>query len=211
VENDVEGEGGGDDGGGDGGDGPDSGSILDKTPTWAIGAAFILLVGVFVAAVLIGMLDELSDRQFTVYQGIFTVVAAAVGAVFGVKIQSPYLQKAEGERERAQKERDRARDQAARERSGREVEQEKGRRKLSEAKARTIEAISSQTAAPETSQIILVPPRPTAPLEQVIETARESDRMLYAQRSHDDVPPAPNTGELIATLERVFEEVEEEE
>lgn len=107
-------------------------SVLDAIDPWALSLGFLFVIALFIAATLIGLLNELTDKQQAVYQGIFTVGAAVIGAVFGVKIQSPQTERAEAERDK---------------------EKERTLRKLSDANAKATAVIAREAdAAPARSQ-----------------------------------------------------------
>lgn len=175
-----------------GGDDPDaragSRSVLDAMEPWALSLGFLLVVALFIAATLIGLLVELTDKQQAVYQGIFTVGAAVIGAVFGVKIQSPQTEKAEAERD---------------------TEKEKSRRKLSDANAKTTAVIAREANA--ATQVTVIPPEAELVTSEAIRAAREGDQLIYLQRSADDLPPPLDAGGLVAAVDEVFEKVAEEE
>jgi hypothetical protein len=176
-----------------GGDDPDaragSKSALDAIEPWVLSLGFLLVVALFIAATLIGLLVELTDKQQAVYQGIFTVGAAVIGAVFGVKIQSPQTERAEAELD---------------------TEKEKTRRKLSDANAKTTAVIAREAKAAST-RVTVIPPEPESVTAETIRAAREGDQLIYVQSSPEDLPPPLDAGGLVAAVDQVFDEVAEEE
>jgi hypothetical protein len=76
------------------------GTLAERLPSWALGIAFVLVVAMLPAIVLIALLTDLSDAQMDVFNTAVGIFAVMLGAGFGVTIQAGNVRAARRDRDR---------------------------------------------------------------------------------------------------------------
>lgn len=76
------------------------GTLAERLPSWALGIAFVLVVAMLPAIVLIALVTDLSEAQMDVFNIAMGIFAVMLGAGFGVTIQAGNVRAARRERDR---------------------------------------------------------------------------------------------------------------
>ena len=77
-------------------------TLGERVPTWALGAAFLLVLAMLPAIVIIALVNDLSEAQMDVFNVAIGIFAVLLGAGFGVAIQAGNVRAARRERDREQ-------------------------------------------------------------------------------------------------------------
>jgi hypothetical protein len=73
----------------------------ERLPSWALGTAFVVVVAMFPAIVIIALVTDLSEAQMDVFSIAMGIVAVLLGAGLGVAIQAGNVRSARRERDNA--------------------------------------------------------------------------------------------------------------
>ena len=192
--------------------------MTDKLPPWSLGVAFVLLVAMFPAIVIIALLTELSDSQLDIFNTATGVIAVVIGAGFGVTVQASKVRSAEQGRERAERDRDETvnaerdekraairAEEAKRDAAVEAVadrERRDGARRRAEAKARVLEAASRWQHTPNLQLVRADDVRPRTLVQQ----ARESPDAFYVMDSAADLPTGLDSAALMEEISEAFDE-----
>jgi len=77
-------------------------TLGERLPTWALGAAFLLVLAMLPAIVIIALVTDLSEAQMDVFNVAIGIFSVLLGAGFGVAIQAGNVRAARRERDREQ-------------------------------------------------------------------------------------------------------------
>jgi hypothetical protein len=188
-------------------------TIADRMPPWFYGAVVFVVAAIvagafaFVVIKVVEYADNPSEviwgRRLYLYEGLFSLISAVVGAVFATTVFRPQLRKARTDAGRAQ----RTAQSNAREAG---AAREHGRVRAEQTRARILEHVGRRSARrPATFR--LGPEMADRPdlARNVIESALDADESVYFSRGPEDVPePQLTLADVVEAVEasRVEEE-----
>lgn len=181
-------------------------TLDERLPSWALGVAFVIVVAMLPAIVIIAMVTDLSDAQTDVFNIAMGIVAVILGAGFGVAIQAGNVRAARRERDREQSRRiaeveeERTKREAA-VREAQEAERGRSDARHERVKVEVLEAVS-RSRGPRIRTVSAGKLKSA----KFMKKARKSKDAFYVKASRDDVPEVADPGAIAADVARAFDE-----